>query len=113
MARRSARDTALAAIKRMTDLEELRRVKAAAEERIADHLEKPEEDFRPREQTIETRLAAQGHYALELVKCGKDRCRCANGGKLHGPYWYLYRHVGNRKYSKTYIGRELPAEAKS
>lgn len=28
------------------------------------------------------------------------------GGKLHGPYWYLYYYRGNRLVSK-YIGKRL------
>jgi hypothetical protein len=48
----------------------------------------------------------QGSYRLELVKCGKQACRCATG-KLHGPYWYKYWREGE-KVRCEYIGKRLP-----
>jgi hypothetical protein len=44
-------------------------------------------------------------YQLEKVKCGKKKCKCAEGA-LHGPYWYAYWRDGKRVKSK-YIGRTL------
>ena len=44
----------------------------------------------------------------ELVNCGNCR-RCADGGRHHGPYWYLYRYTGSRMVS-SYLGRTLPEE---
>lgn len=44
----------------------------------------------------------------ELVNCGNCR-RCADGGRHHGPYWYLYRYTGSRMVS-SYVGRILPQE---
>lgn len=38
---------------------------------------------------------------LELVCCGKARCRCARG-KGHGPYWYGYFRDGARLRSRYY-----------
>lgn len=46
-------------------------------------------------------------YQLELVRCGKARCRCMNGGKGHGPYWYAYQRSGGRMTSR-YIGKKAP-----
>jgi hypothetical protein len=93
------------------NLGQLRELKAAIERRIED-LENPPEEWQPPEGAIEVRRAAQGHYALELVRCGKERCRCATDDQAkHGPYWYLYRYVSPGKYSKTYVGRELLPEA--
>lgn len=44
-------------------------------------------------------------YQLELIRCGKTRCRCKSG-ELHGPYWFAYwRHVGRKR--KRYVGAEL------
>lgn len=57
-------------------------------------------------EVIEVRAAPAGCYRLEKVRCGKPNCRCA-GGKLHGPYWYLYRRKGGRLASK-YVGKRLP-----
>ncbi len=100
MARKTPFRTAMDAIQRITDLDQLRDLKTAIEDRMAD-LEQPEEEWQPPEGAIETRRAAEGHYALEWVRCGKERCRCAQAdGKKHGPYWYLYRYAGGRKYSK-------------
>jgi hypothetical protein len=39
-------------------------------------------------------------YQLELVLCGKPRCR-----KRHGPYWYAYWSRGNRT-RKRYVGKQ-------
>jgi hypothetical protein len=105
--------TALAAIERIPDLGELRRLKAAVEKRIED-LEKAPEEWQPPEAAVEVRRTARGCYALELVRCGKERCRCATDDRArHGPYWYLYRYVSPGKYSKKYIGRYLPGGADS
>ncbi len=40
-------------------------------------------------------------YQLELVQCGKPKCR-----KWHGPYWYAYWTSGGRTRS-LYIGKLL------
>lgn len=40
-------------------------------------------------------------YQLELVQCGKPRCR-----RWHGPYWYAYWSAGGRTRS-LYIGKRL------
>ena len=40
-------------------------------------------------------------YQLELVQCGKRKCR-----KWHGPYWYAYWTAGGRTRS-LYIGKKL------
>jgi len=51
-----------------------------------------------------------GSYVHQYTKCGKPTCRCAKGGKLHGPYWYLYTKKGGKTTCK-YIGKDLPSEA--
>jgi len=51
-----------------------------------------------------------GSYVLQYTKCGKPTCRCAKGGKLHGPYWYFYTKKGGKTTCK-YIGKNLPNEA--
>jgi hypothetical protein len=51
-----------------------------------------------------------GSYVLQYIKCGKPTCRCAKGGKLHGPYWYFYTKKGGKTTCK-YIGKNLPNEA--
>jgi hypothetical protein len=44
-------------------------------------------------------------YQLELIKCGKEGCKC-NKGQLHGPYWYAYQRQGD-KFKSSYIGKTL------
>lgn len=44
-------------------------------------------------------------YQLELIKCGKEGCKC-NRGQLHGPYWYAYQRQGE-KFKSSYIGKTL------
>jgi len=51
-----------------------------------------------------------GSYVLQYTKCGKPTCRCAKGGKLHGPYWYFYTKKGGKTRCK-YIGKNFPGEA--
>jgi len=64
--------------------------------------------------SVQIAKVATGHYALELVKCGKRGCKCSSGKKedLHGPYWYHYRYIGGGKftprYKKSYYGKEFP-----
>jgi hypothetical protein len=62
---------------------------------------------RPAPSIVEQVSTAGGCYRFELVKCGKAKCKCAEG-KLHGPYWYLYRYKSGGGQRKTYIGKERP-----
>jgi hypothetical protein len=53
---------------------------------------------------VEERRASAGTLRLEMVKCGKDRCKKCERGESHGPYWYLYfRRTG--KLTSRYIGK--------
>jgi len=45
-------------------------------------------------------------YRSEMVRCGKQGCKCANG-ELHGPYWYAYWSEGGKTKSE-YVGKHLP-----
>jgi len=43
-----------------------------------------------------------GSLHAQLVRCGRSWCRCADGGPLHGPYYYrFYREAG--KQHKKYV----------
>jgi hypothetical protein len=66
---------------------------------------------------IETAERAGGHhptrhitdhktYRSEMVRCGKQGCKCARG-ELHGPYWYAYWSEGGKTNSE-YVGKHLP-----
>src|SRR3954468_23656459 len=58
----------------------------------------------PGRQVVEERPALAGTLRLEMVKCGKDRCKKCEGGEGQGPYWYLYfRRDG--KLTSRYIGK--------
>lgn len=46
---------------------------------------------------------------LELVDCGKERCRRCASGPSHGPYWHGYWEK-SFKLKKEYIGKQLPDE---
>ena|SRR5205085_2896854 len=61
-------------------------------------------------EVLESRRAAHKTYRLELVRCGKERCRCVEG-KLHGPYWYAYWTKGGKTRSQ-YVGKKLPRGVK-
>jgi len=63
-----------------------------------------------RKQFVEERAVEDRTYRLEGVRCGKEKCKCAEG-KLHGPYWYSYIRVGGKVRSQ-YIGRKLPPAIK-
>lgn len=57
---------------------------------------------------IEQRRMRKATLQLELVKCGKPRCRVCKVAPAHGPYWYAYwKHEGRTR--TKYIGKKLPA----
>jgi Family of unknown function (DUF6788) len=58
-------------------------------------------------QVVEERPASASTLRLELVKCGKERCRKCREGPAHGPYWYLYFRR-NGKLTSRYIGKRIP-----
>jgi hypothetical protein len=64
------------------------------------------ERITPRKQVIEERTVENSTYRLEGVRCGKDKCKCAQG-RLHGPYWYSYSRVEGKVKSR-YVGKKLP-----
>ena len=49
-------------------------------------------------------------YRLQVVRCGKQTCKCREG-ELHGPYWYAY-WIENGKMKSQYIGKKLPKSVK-
>jgi len=46
-----------------------------------------------------------GYVVEELVKCGKDGCRCASGAEsdMHGPYAYRYYRDDDGTLRKEYV----------
>lgn len=67
--------------------------------------EKPD-STKAKRQVLEKHTTANKTYQLEVVRCGKKNCHCAEG-KPHGPYWYTYWTEGGRTKSQ-YIGKKLP-----
>lgn len=67
---------------------------------------------KPARIVVESRAEREGTYQLELVKCGKEKCRRCRRAPAHGPYWYFYqwqpgtkaKRAGGRLRS-TYIGK--------
>src|SRR5438477_5644648 len=62
-------------------------------------------------EVLQAHRTARKTYRLELVRCGKERCKCVEG-KLHGPYWYAYWTEGGKTRSQ-YVGKRLPKGIKS
>ena len=85
------------------ELEDLRRrIEAELARRELAERETPEG-----REVVEERPASTGTLRLEMVKCGKDRCRKCAEGPAHGPYWYLY-YRRNGKLTSRYIGKMVP-----
>jgi len=51
-------------------------------------------------------------YRQQMTLCGKPRCRTCQVEGGHGPYWYAYRVVDGRTI-RTYVGRDLPQDART
>lgn len=65
-----------------------------------------EEQSSSRKQPVAGQTLENKTYRLESIRCGKEKCKCAQG-KLHGPYWYSYTRVKD-KVTSQYIGKRLP-----
>jgi hypothetical protein len=73
------------------------------------------ETWQPPNDAVDVRRTASGCDVLEMVTCGKARCRrCVKpGGRGHGPYWFRYVFVPRTgKHRKTYLGRQRPEDKK-
>ena len=64
------------------------------------------EAISPGDKIVEKRAVENITYRLEATRCGKEKCKCAQG-QLHGPYWYSYMRIEGRVKSK-YVGKTLP-----
>ena len=87
-------------------IEEKRALRTWLDEQIAEDEKPPEVKPKKDREVVETKEEGRITYQSELVKCGKDNCRCATDGQLHGPYWYAYRKQG-QKLKSWYVGKEL------
>jgi hypothetical protein len=79
------------------------RIAALIEERE----QQPEPPPNPSRAVVEERKTPTATLRLELVRCGKERCKRCAGGPAHGPYWYAYYWENGRTRSE-YIGKQLP-----
>jgi hypothetical protein len=87
------------------ELEDLRdRLEAELARRELD-----EREPTPGRQVVDEKPHSTGTLRLEMVKCGKDRCKKCERGEGHGPYWYLY-YRRNGKLTSTYLGKMIPVE---
>jgi hypothetical protein len=89
-------------------LDELRQLDAWLHDRIA-AAESEDMPQAANRVVVEERKAPTGTYRLELVKCGKERCKKCGQAPAHGPYWYRYWKQEGRTRSQ-YIGKELKTE---
>lgn len=65
-------------------------------------------EIKPRKSREVVRREQHGFMTLqlELVNCGKAKCKRCKAGASHGPYWYGYWKEGNRTRTK-YIGKTI------
>jgi hypothetical protein len=86
-----------------------------AEAKQVDHvlhqyIDQVEQWQRPGANVVEQIIAQGGCYRLELVNCGKAKCKKCTSGPAHGPYWYHYTYDSSRRRQrKTYIGKNRPS----
>jgi len=87
------------------ELEDLRnRIEAELARRELAKREPPEGRL-----VVEEKRHSAGTLRLEMVKCGKARCKKCERGEGHGPYWYLYFRR-NGKLTSKYLGKIIPDE---
>lgn len=72
----------------------------------AEDLEPPK---RANREVVERQRIGKATYQLELVRCGKERCKKCKLGPSHGPYWYGYQKKGG-KLRSWYVGKDLTKE---
>ena len=72
--------------------------------RIEEELRALEEAIEQAKQNLEG-LFPTSKIQWKYVRCGKDRCHCAKGGRGHGPYAYVQRKKGG-KVQWTYLGKD-------
>ncbi len=89
-------------------LEQLKKLEAWLHQELTHRAEEAErkEESPPRTQILEERSSNNRTYRLQGIRCGKERCKCADG-ELHGPYWYAYWSENGRTRSQ-YVGKRLP-----
>ena len=63
-----------------------------------------------RQEFLEEKVRDNKTYRLVLIRCGKEKCRCANGSDGHGPYWYAFWFEGGLTRCE-YVGKKLPQGA--
>lgn len=99
--KKSVIEKAVSNLKELKDVTMLKEVVKEIEQQIAALEQFGNNDSND---TVSMLKVATGHYALELVKCGKRSCKCYSGKKedLHGPYWYHYRYIGGGKFAPRY-----------
>ncbi|WP_436927990.1 DUF6788 family protein [Halosimplex amylolyticum] len=89
------------------DVESLRIVQRYVDE-LLDEKERPVERDDLPETADPVAETTDGYIVEELVKCGKDGCKCASGAEsdMHGPYEYRYYRDGDGTLHKEYADNE-------
>jgi hypothetical protein len=89
------------------DIETLTAARKYIDELIA-RFERPVEERELPETADPIEESADGYVVEELVKCGKENCRCTSGREedLHGPYEYRYYRDDSGTLRKEYADNE-------
>ncbi|WP_135366495.1 DUF6788 family protein [Halosimplex halophilum] len=86
------------------DASTLKATREFVEELIAERERPVESDDLPDDATV-VDDGPDGYVVEELVKCGKDGCKCASGAEsdMHGPYEYRYYRDDDGTLRKEYV----------
>jgi hypothetical protein len=69
--------------------------------------ESEKQETRRKREVVAEKVRDNKTYRLVLIRCGKEKCKCANGSAGHGPYWYAF--WSERGVTKCkYVGKQLP-----
>jgi hypothetical protein len=91
---------------RELSLDQIRRLDTWLHDLIRKEVGAKRKERSSRREVVEERSVDNRTYRLEGIRCGKEKCKCAQG-QLHGPYWYAYWSEGG-KTKTQYIGKKLP-----
>lgn len=86
------------------DVSTLKATREFVDELIAGKERPVETDELPDDATV-VDDGTDGYVVEELVKCGKDGCKCASGAEsdMHGPYEYRYYRDDDGTLRKEYV----------
>jgi hypothetical protein len=94
---------------RVLSLTQLEELNGFVSQLIHDAKESERHRASKRRETIEEKVRDNKTYRLVSIRCGKEKCKCANGSAGHGPYWYAFWSENGKTRAK-YIGKKLKKE---